>query len=347
MRDNLVFSKNSAFLITDVYNRRYYSGVSCDEGYLVLLPNKCFYFTDARYFYALKQKVKGKSVCALLYKSDEDIKNLLTKENVATLYIDFDRVTLSEYQRIKDLCPDVRNGTSFLQEARITKDQTEIKDIKKACEIASNAFDYILPFIKSGATEVSIKNRLERFMKKQGAEGVSFDTIVAFGKNSAVPHHQTGNTRLKKNQAVLMDFGCVVNGYCSDITRTVFYGEPDDKFKQTFYQVAEANLLGMDNANVGATVCQVDGEVRKYFSGLGVADKFTHSLGHGVGLEIHEAPRLSPKGQESIKEGMVFTIEPGLYYDGEFGVRIENTVLIENGIVKSLTGNGRELIIIR
>ncbi len=347
MRNNLVFSENSAFLITDVFNRRYYSGVNCDEGYLVLLPSKCFYFADARYFYALEEKVKDKNTVALLYKSDEDIKNLLIKEKVTTLYIDFDRITLSEYQRIKEICADVKNGTCYLQEARMTKDQTEIKNIKKACQIAKNAFEHVIPFIKSGVTEITIKNRLERFMKKQGAKDVSFSTIVAFGKNSAVPHHQTGRTRLKKNQAVLMDFGCVVNGYCSDITRTVFYGEPDEKFKQTFYQVAGANLLGMDSASPLKSASQVDGEVREYFSGLGVADKFTHSLGHGVGLEIHEAPRLSPKGQEIIKNGMVFTIEPGLYYDGEFGVRIENTVLMEDGVAKSLTGNGRELIIIR
>ena len=184
-------------------------------------------------------------------------------------------------------------------------------------------------------------------MKKQGADRPSFETIVAFGKNSAVPHHETGTTKLKKNQTVLMDYGCVVNGYCSDITRTVFYGEPSEKFIKTFNQVANANALGMKKANANASVKAVDGEVRKLFEKYGVADKFAHSLGHGIGLEIHEEPYLSPRGEGELKENYVFSIEPGLYYEGEFGVRIENTVIIKNGVAVSLTGNGRELKIIK
>lgn len=347
MRENLEFYQSSAYLITSEVDRFYYSGVKNDEGYLLLLPDKSYYFTDARYFYALKNSLKDKNVIPLLYKGIEDIKSLLITENITTLFIDFDRVTLTEYKNYETLCEKVCDGSEQLKRARITKTNIEIESIKKACDIASSAFDYILPFIKKGVTELSIKKRLETFMKKQGAEKPSFETIVAFSKNSAVPHHQTGKTKLKQNQAVLMDYGCVVNGYSSDITRTVFYGTPTDKFKQTFYAVAGANLLGMERVSVGKSVREVDGEVREYFNSLGVLDKFTHSLGHGVGLEIHEEPRLSPKGKGELKNGMVFTIEPGLYYDGEFGVRIENTVVIKDGVAISLTGNGRELITIK
>ncbi len=346
MRENLEFLENSAYLITDEFNRFYYSGVSNDEGYVVLFPNECYYFADARYFYALKQSLKGKDVIPVLYNGLEDIKILLQSKKVKTLYIDYNTVTVSEYQSYQTLCEKVADGSEFLQQVRITKSQTEIDNVKKACDIASKAFNYVLPFIKSGVTELGIKNRLEAFMKKQGASHPSFNTIVAFGANSAVPHHQTGKTRLKKNQAVLMDFGCVVNGYSSDITRTVFYGTPTEKFTKTFDAVAKANLLAMESAKEGVSVKDVDGVARSYFSSLNVEKYFTHSLGHGVGLEIHEAPRLSPKGQGNLKNGTVFTIEPGLYYDGEFGVRIENTVVLIDGKAESLTGNGRELITI-
>lgn len=345
MSFSLEIDKNSAYLITDEYSKRYFSGLNGFEGFVLITNSQTAYFADARYFYALKQKLKKTNIKAILFKSIDSIKEYLVDNGIKTLYIDYDKTTLTEFEKYKTFGVEILNGTENIANSRMAKNQTEIQSITKACEIASSAFEYILPFIKEGVTEKSIKNRLERFMKKQGAEKPSFNSIVAFGKNSAVPHHQTGNTKLKKNQAVLLDYGAVVNGYCSDITRTIFYGTPSERFKETFYAVAGANLLGQDRANEGKSVKQVDSEVREYFSNLGVADKFTHSLGHGVGLEIHEEPYLSPKGKGELKENYVFTIEPGLYYDGEFGIRIENTVVIKDGKAVSLTGNGRELII--
>lgn len=342
----LFIEDNSALLLTDEFNRRYFSGVEVAEGFVVRTNTQTAYFADARYFYALAQKLKGSSVKSVLYKSLESIKEYLVEQDIKTLYVPYDVVTVNQFNAYKAMGFAVKDGTDIISTCRKEKSKKEIESIKKACKIASDAFDYILPFIKKGVTEKSIKNRLERFMKKQGAEKPSFDTIVAFGKNSAVPHHETGNTKLKDNQAVLMDYGCVINGYCSDITRTVFYGQPTKEFKETFYHVAGANLLGMDRAIAGASAKEVDGRVREYFENLGVQEYFTHSLGHGVGLEIHEQPYLSSKSTDVLKENYAFTIEPGLYYDGKFGVRIENTVLIEDGVAKSLTGNGRELIII-
>ena len=345
MSFSLEIDKNSAYLITDEYSKRYFSGLNGFEGFVVITNIQTAYFTDARYFYALKQKLKKTNIKAFLFKSIDTIKEYLEDNCVKTLYIDFDKTTLAEYEKYKTFGVEILNGREEIVKSRMAKTQTEIDNIVKACEIASSAFEYILPFIKEGVTEKSIKNRLERFMKKQGAEKPSFETIVAFGKNSAVPHHQTSNARLKKNQAVLLDYGAVVNGYCSDITRTIFYGTPSEKFVKTFNAVANANLLGQETAIQGEQVNQVDSKIREYFSSLEVADKFTHSLGHGVGLEIHEDPYLSPKGKGELKENYVFTIEPGLYYDGEFGIRIENTVVIKDGKAQSLTGNGRQLII--
>ena len=347
MSFNLFFEENSAYLITDGINREYFSGVCNSEGWLVIAPNKTTYFADARYFTALKEKLKNSVVEPALYKSLLSIKDFLVEAGIKILYLDYHTTTLSQYESYKALGVEIKNGSKAIFDCRKSKTQSELDSIKKACEIAKNAYEHVIPFIKEGVTEKSIKTRLERFMKKQGAEKPSFDTIVAFGKNSAVPHHETGNAKLKKNQTVLMDYGCVVNGYCSDITRTVFYGKPSEKFIKTFDLVAKANQLGMQKAKAGVLAKTVDSSIRDFFDKHGVADKFTHSLGHGIGLEIHEEPYLSPRGEGELKENYVFSIEPGLYYEDEFGVRIENTVTIQNGIATSLTGNGRELKIIK
>lgn len=346
MCNELLVKDNSAYLITDEFDRRYHSGIVNSEGYVVKTQQETVYFADARYFYALKEKLKNSTVKAKLFKGFSSIKEYLEKNGIKTLCIDYNATTLTQYETYKSFGVEVVNGAKKILDCRKAKNQTEIDSITSACQIAKDAFDYILPFIKEGVSERSIKNRLERFMKKSGAEKPSFETIVAFGENSAVPHHETGETKLKKNQAVLLDYGCVVNGYCSDITRTIFYGQPTKAFKEAFYNVAGANLLAFDRARDGIKTKELDALVREYFSRLGVEDKFTHSLGHGVGLQIHEEPYLSKKGDGALKENYVFTIEPGLYFDGEFGVRIENTVVIKDGVAVSLTGNGRELIII-
>lgn len=347
MSNSLSVKENSAYLITDEFDRRYHSGIICSEGYVVVTAKETTYFADARYFYALREKLKNAKVKAKLFKGFGSIKEYLIDSGIKTLYVDYNATTLTQYETYKEFGVEVVNGAKKIADCRKAKTQCEIDNIARACQIAKDAFDYILPFIKEGVTERSIKNRLEKFMKKNGAEGPSFETIVAFGKNSAVPHHETGDTKLKKNQTVLMDYGCVVNGYCSDITRTVFYGEPTKEFEQVFLKVAGANLLALDRAVDGVKTKDLDELVREYFSSLGVEDKFTHSLGHGVGLQIHEEPYLSKKGDGLLKENYVFTIEPGLYLDGEFGVRIENTVVIKDGDAVSLTGNGRELIVIK
>ena len=347
MCNELSVKDNSAYLITDEFDRRYHSGIVNSEGYVVKTQQETVYFADARYFYALKEKLKNSSVKAKLFKGFCSIKDYLDKNGIKTLCVDYNATTLTQYETYKAFGVEVVNGAKKILDCRKAKTQTEIDSITRACKIAKDAFDYILPFIKEGVSERSIKNRLERFMKKNGAEKPSFETIVAFGKNSAVPHHETGDTKLKKDQAVLLDYGCVVNGYCSDITRTVFYGEPTQKFIQVFESVANANLLAFENAKQGVKAKDLDALVREHFAKTNQEDKFTHSLGHGVGLQIHEEPYLSKKGDGVLKENYAFTIEPGLYYDGEFGVRIENTVVIKNGVAISLTGNGRELITIK
>ncbi|MDP3733126.1 MAG: M24 family metallopeptidase, partial [Candidatus Daviesbacteria bacterium] len=204
------------------------------------------------------------------------------------------------------------------------------------------AFDFILKKIQSGITEKEIAKELENFIKYKGAV-ISFPSIVAFGKNSSVPHHQTGDKRLTINdKLILLDFGVKINGYCSDMTRTIFFGKPSGKQRKIYETVLEAQKRAVDFVNKqiknGKIIKakEVDQVAREYIKSKGFFD-IPHSLGHGIGLEVHEHPNLSPKSKDILKEGMVFSIEPGIYIQGEGGVRIEDLFVLEKGVLRKLT----------
>jgi Xaa-Pro aminopeptidase len=232
--------------------------------------------------------------------------------------------------------------------AMAIKRQDELDNIILACRAADNAFLQLLPEIKEGMTENEVAALLEFLMRKNGASGVSFDTICAFGANGSVPHHETGNDKLKFGDAILIDFGCKVNGYCSDCTRTFLFG--DDKkhgeFKQIYSDVLKAHMLVKEQFTCGLTGKQGDAIARDYLKLKGLDKYFTHSLGHGIGINIHEAPNLSPVGEEVFCNGMVFSDEPGVYIAGKLGIRIEDTVTLQNGKVVSLTDTDKNLIIL-
>ena len=183
-------------------------------------------------------------------------------------------------------------------------------------------------------------------MRQLGAEDVSFDTIIAFGVNAAVPHHETSSDTLKENSCILMDFGCKYKGYCSDITRTLYFGQPDSEFLSAYDLVLSANVLAEEEIFAGMTGKNGDKIARDYLDKNGIGQYFTHSLGHGIGLNIHESPYLSRKGEEVLTDNMVFSIEPGVYFDGKFGIRIEDTVLLSGGKVKRLFNDDKKLIVL-
>ena len=211
---------------------------------------------------------------------------------------------------------------------RAVKRPEEAALIRKSCRIASAAFKIIKPRIKAGRTELSVSRELNDIMRGMGASGPSFDLIIAFGPNSALPHHTSSERRLKKNEAVLIDFGCVYNGYCSDITRTFFYGKPDPEFKKVYALVDAAQKAGLKTVRAGAKAAAVDKACRAVIADAGYGQYFIHGTGHGIGLEIHEAPWVNSKSKETLKAGMTATVEPGVYLYGKFGVRIEDSVLV-------------------
>ncbi|MBR5900659.1 MAG: aminopeptidase P family protein [Clostridia bacterium] len=347
MIKSLLSEPSVAFLFNHSVALRYFTGEKIDEGYVVL-TDCVTAFVDLRYFYAAKQLLEKKGVECLPLYSISDVKNYLINKGVTKLYIDYDKTTLSEYEKYKEFGVEIYNGTKDFNASREIKTEFELQSISKACEITQKAFYSAVERVKEGMTERELADLIDTGCVKLGAEGAAFETIVAFGENSAVPHHQTSNRKLTLNTPILIDTGCVVNGYRSDLTRTFYFGTPSEKFVKAYDQVLNANLIAIKSIKEGCLTSDADAYARNYLESYGVADKFTHSLGHGVGLEVHESPTLSPKATpKPLKEGTVFTIEPGLYYDGEFGIRIEDTVVLQRNGVKRLFTDEKNLLIIK
>lgn len=338
-------NSDSVFIITDRTSRRYFTGVDIAEGVL-LLSDIAVYFLDSRYISEF-QNIDGVDI--KLYTDFDVIKNEILSHHYKKIYIDFDKTSVSEFFRYKTLNLDILDGKDFIKDARIIKDDFELDCTKKACDIINTAFYNTIKELKQGISELEVKDILEKNVKALGSDFMAFDTIVAFGKNSAVPHHETSDCKLKYGDVVLIDCGCKVDGYCSDLTRTVFFSggiKPSEKFVDCYNAVLNANLLAEKNIKVNMLASDCDKLARDYFASLFLDKYFTHSLGHGVGLDIHEEPYVSKKGNKKIENGMIFTVEPGLYFDNEFGIRIEDTVAIKDGKLIRLFNDEKNLIII-
>lgn len=211
---------------------------------------------------------------------------------------------------------------------RALKEGEEAENLRKSCRIAGKAFGLIKPRIKTGRTELSVYRELEDIMQGMGAKGPSFNLIVGFGPNSALPHHVTSERKLRSNEAVLLDYGCVYNHYCSDITRTYFHGRPTEEFRKVYAIVAASQKAGLARVKAGVNARAVDKACRDVISDAGYGQYFIHGTGHGIGLEIHEFPRVNTKADVELRPGMAVTVEPGIYLNGKFGVRIEDSVLV-------------------
>lgn len=346
--DKLSVLGKKCYLFKDRLNRRYFSGVDIAEGFL-LCTETPVYFTDLRYYSAAKDKISKAGITPRVYNGFDDVAAEIKAQRVKAVYIDYTRTTLSEYEEYKKRFGDVEiaDCSEEITALRRVKDESETESIKKACAIAERAVNEAFSRLYEGMTERELKKIVEERMSVLGGEGAAFDTIVAFGKNAAVPHHETGDAKLVRNQAVLIDTGAKVNGYCSDVTRTAFFGEPDDEFLVAYDAVLNANLKAESEIYAGISGKDADKIARDLLNARGYCEYFTHSLGHGVGLEIHEKPYLSPKSSDVLTDGTVFTVEPGVYIDGRFGIRIEDTCIMENGKAKRLFTDDKKPLIIK
>lgn len=342
----IALKKGEAALITDRLTRKYLAGFDLAEGFLIL-GEKPAYFTDARYFYAAKDKIAPAGAEPILYAGTDVFKNYVEKNGIKTLYIDYDRTTVSECERYKTFGAEIKNCSEELMQLRMIKSEEELACVKKACEIIQEAYHNAIKLAKTGVTEKEIADKIRSEIIRLGGEGESFETIVAFGTNAAVPHHETGETKLTENTAILVDTGALFNGYCSDLTRMAFFGTPDEEFKNAYDAVLTANLTAFDKIVGGMSGKDADAIAREVLKQRGYGEYFTHSLGHGVGLEIHERPNVSPRSRDNLDENAVFTVEPGVYLNGKFGIRIEDTATIKNGKAERLFTDSKELFVIK
>lgn len=234
----------------------------------------------------------------------------------------------------------------FVDSLRVEKDQEEIDCIKKASDIACESFQELLDIVKPGISEKDLALELEYTMRKKGAEGIAFDTIITSGKRCAIPHAVTSNKKIENNEFLLIDFGCTVNGYCTDMTRTIALGKVSDKHKKVYDTVLNAQVRACNFIREGVTAGEADSVARNYIEENGYKDKFSHSLGHGVGIKVHEYPVLSPKSDIKLINNMIITVEPGIYIEDFCGVRIEDTVVVKKDGIEILTNIPKDLIII-
>ncbi|MBR4943427.1 MAG: aminopeptidase P family protein [Clostridia bacterium] len=335
-----------AVYVSCEYMMRYITGMAAENGCVVVDKDGTTFYTDMRYIEMAEKRFEGTDVTPVLYKKSEVLERLASYEKVGISYRETSYV---EYQALEKAGVKLANIDDALSSAMTVKNEWELENIQKACEIAEDAFNELLPEIKEGMTETEVAALLEYKMRKLGAQGLSFDTIVAFGAHAAVPHHETGNAKLSFGDEVLIDFGCRVNGYCSDITRTFLFGDDGqhEEFKKAYACVLKAHELAKEKITAGMTGKEADAVARDYLAANGYGDLFTHSLGHGIGLNVHEHPYISIRGETPLENGMVFSDEPGVYVAGKYGIRIEDTVTLKDGKVMSfMSKTDRNLIIL-
>lgn len=328
------------------YMMKYVTGLGPENGCVIVDKTGATLYTDMRYMEAAEKLLQGTDVTPVLYKKDEVLSRLAAYEKVG---VSFKETSHIEYLALEKAGVKLTDIDEPFTAAMIEKNEWELSNIEKACEIAEDAFNELLPEIKEGMTETEVAALLEYKMRKLGADGLAFATIVAFGAHAAVPHHETGMTKLRFGDEILIDFGCRVNGYCSDITRTFLFGDDGkhEEFKKAYACVLKAHELAKEKIVAGMTGKEADAIARSYLKEQGYGELFTHSLGHGIGLNVHEQPSVSPKGEKKLTDGMVFSDEPGVYKAGEYGIRIEDTVTLKDGKVKSfMHKTQRELLIL-
>ena len=348
LRSKLQRAGLEAVIVSHIPNVRYVSGFSGSSGVLVVTSKQSAFFTDGRYIEQAREQVTADelhSQGALLAKSAA----WASRAVKGAVGCDESHLTVKEWQVIKSTRQRglrLRDASGMVEGLRVIKDADEIEKIRAAVELGSKLFESIRDRIRPGVRETDIAAEIEYAARKGGAEGMSFETIVAGGARSALPHGVASQRLLPARGFVVLDFGVILSGYCSDMTRTVHLGKPDTRARRLYQSVLRAQQSAIRAVRPQVTAHAVDQAARGVLHKAGLGEFFTHSTGHGVGLEIHEAPRLARKGREKLKPGMVVTIEPGAYIPGAGGVRIEDMVVVTQGGCEVLTPTTKELIVI-
>lgn len=334
-------SDDEAVLITSYPNIFYYSGFTSEDAYLLITKDSSLLLTDSRYTIQAKQQSASYEVCEIS-NTESIIKSL--KQQI--LCIEEDIVSVSQFSKLQGYGKKVKPFSKKIKYPRRVKEKEEIRKIAQAEELGDRSFSYVLDLIKPGKTEKEIAIELEFFMRRNGASKLSFDTICASGVRSAMPHGVASDKIIEKGDFLTLDFGCVLDGYCSDMTRTVVVGEATQRQKEIYQIVLDAQKSVLDSLRAGISGKDADKLARDIIDKAGYKDNFGHGTGHSVGVEIHELPSLSPKSEDVLEVGNVVSVEPGIYIEGFGGVRIEDLVQIGTENALNLTKSQKDLLII-
>ena len=337
-------------LITSDINRRYFTGMKSSAGTILLFRERAYFIIDFRYIEKAKKLLSGDPFIKVILQDKlyEQIGHFVNKYSAKSMAIESMSMTVSELEKLKkkleieiNASDDLSNSINSL---RMIKSPDEISKMIEAQRIAEAGFEHMLSFVHEGVTEREIQLELDYYMLSHGAEALSFDTIALSGANTSLPHGVPSDKRVEQGDFVLLDFGAVVDGWHSDMTRTFCVGEPGDEMKQVYEIVLQAQLAGIAAVRAGISGKELDAVARKIITDNGYGRCFGHSLGHGVGMEIHESPYASPSVSDIINEGAVVTVEPGIYLEGKFGVRIEDFVIVTKDGCINMTEAPKELI---
>lgn len=341
--------KNSAFLVISPENRSYLTDFPSSKGYLIISKTKCVFLIDARYIEAAQMHSKNCDEIVELKRTVADLNKAVKELGIKKFYTESKMISHSLFSFLSKslsvpVIPDKLDN--LLTDLRREKRGYEKERILKAQGIAEKAFEHILKFIKPGVTEIDIRLELEFFMLKNGAESMSFETIVVSGKNTSLPHGVPSEKKVETGDFVTMDYGVFKEGYCSDMTRTVAVGCVSDKQAEVYNTVLTAQLEGLKKIKAGEKCYNVDLAAREIIEKAGYGKFFGHATGHGIGIEVHEAPVVSPKSKETLRTGDIISCEPGIYIPSTFGVRIEDLAFVTETGCENLTKSKKSLIIL-
>ena len=351
LAEQLRLGNNTAAVVADPSNMFYLTGGYTGEGMVFLSRNRRVIVTDFRYTEQAENQAPGFEV--QMTEKDRSafqvIAELAQSEGITCIRTETNYLSVDRFEKLRAALGEEISCVS-LEEApqilRQVKTPTEILAIRKACNITAEAFRAILPKIREGMTEKKLQIELDFTMLKLGADTTAFDTIIAAGEHGSLPHAIPGNRAIRQGDMITMDFGAKVGNYCADMTRTVALGKPSEEMRRIYDTVLRAQMMCEDALSAGRNCCEIDKLARDYIDARGYAGRFGHGLGHSVGIDIHEEPRLSPSCQEILKAGVVITVEPGVYVPGVGGVRIEDTCLVKENGCEALTDAEKQLIIL-
>lgn len=349
IRNKLAEKYLDAVIIENEKNQRYAAGFPFTDGSVMVSKAGAWLITDSRYIEAANLRAEG--VTVLMYDREKPLKafisELISSAGVKRLGIEEKSMSYGRYIELKEqLSCELVPAQYIFSDLRASKSEEEISYMKEAQAVSESALDEVLGIIRPGMTESEIAAELVYRMLRHGSEGNSFDPIVVAGTKTSMPHGVPGDNVVKAGDFLTMDFGCIRNGYCSDMTRTVAVGHASDEMRKVYSIVLEAQLAGIAASRAGVPGCDIDAAARKVITDAGYGEYFGHGYGHSLGLDIHESPNANPMGTVPMPAGAVVSAEPGIYLPGRFGVRIEDVVVMKEGGCEVITKAPKELIVL-